>query len=64
MSRIHFGVLIDKSVQFYPQRIDIWRDLVTLRADDGERRTVTLDQLKQEVGPPGAPRPDTERERS
>jgi cell fate regulator YaaT (PSP1 superfamily) len=44
--------------------IDIWRDLVTLRADDGERRTVTLDQLKQEVGPPGAPRPDTERERS
>jgi cell fate regulator YaaT (PSP1 superfamily) len=44
--------------------VDIWRDLVTLRSEQGERRTVTLDQLKREVGPPGGPRPDTEAERS
>jgi cell fate regulator YaaT (PSP1 superfamily) len=36
--------------------IDIWRDLVTLRAEDGERRTVALDELKTEVGAPAARR--------
>ena len=30
--------------------VDIWHDLVTLRSEDGERRTVSLDELKQEVG--------------
>lgn len=35
--------------------IDIWQDLVTLRADDGSRRTVSLDELKAEVGPPVPP---------
>jgi cell fate regulator YaaT (PSP1 superfamily) len=44
--------------------VDIWRDLITLRGEDGERRTVTLEQLKQEVGPPGARRPDPGGERS
>lgn len=29
--------------------IDIWRDRVTLRAEDGERRTIDLEALKQEV---------------
>jgi len=32
--------------------VDIWRDLVTLRGSEGERRTVHLDELKREVGPP------------
>jgi len=32
--------------------VDIWHDLVTLRSGDGERRTVPLDELKQEVGSP------------
>lgn len=32
--------------------VDIWHDLVTLRSRDGERRTVPLDELKQEVGSP------------
>jgi cell fate regulator YaaT (PSP1 superfamily) len=40
--------------------VDIWRDQVTLRADDGERRTVALEELRQEVGPPGPRRPDDE----
>ena len=31
--------------------IDIWHDTVTLRGDDGERRTIALEELKQEVGP-------------
>jgi cell fate regulator YaaT (PSP1 superfamily) len=35
--------------------VDIWRDQVTLRSVDGERRTVSLDDLKGEVGPPSAP---------
>jgi cell fate regulator YaaT (PSP1 superfamily) len=30
--------------------VDIWRDTVTLRSRHGERRTVTLDALKGEVG--------------
>ena len=46
--------------------VDIWRDLVTLRADDGERRTVSLDDLKEEVGPPAtrARSTDTDQERN
>jgi cell fate regulator YaaT (PSP1 superfamily) len=38
--------------------VDIWRDLVTLRDAEGERRTVALQTLKQEVGPPADRRPD------
>ena len=34
--------------------VDIWGDLVTLRSAEGEQRTVKLEELKQEVGPPGA----------
>ena len=36
--------------------IDIWRDRVTLRAEDGERRTLDLDALRLEVedAPPGS----------
>jgi len=34
--------------------VDIWSDLVTLRSAEGEQRTVKLEELKQEVGPPGA----------
>jgi len=30
--------------------IDIWRDTVSLRGKDGERRMLTLDELKAEVG--------------
>ena len=30
--------------------VDIWRDTVSLKADDGERRLVTLEELKSEVG--------------
>lgn len=46
--------------------IDIWQDLVTLKADDGTRRTLSLDELKAEVGPPVPPRlPDnTEEDRT
>ena len=40
--------------------VDIWHDLVTLRSGDGERRTVPLDELKLEVGSPGAHRQDQE----
>lgn len=39
--------------------IDIWQDLVTLRAQDGTRRTVSLDELKAEVGPPTVPTRDS-----
>jgi cell fate regulator YaaT (PSP1 superfamily) len=38
--------------------VDIWRDTVTLRNDDGDRRSVSLDELKVEVGPPATRRPD------
>ncbi len=31
--------------------VDIWHDSVTLRGEDGERRTVSLDELKKEVEP-------------
>ncbi|MEM7414515.1 MAG: regulatory iron-sulfur-containing complex subunit RicT [Gemmatimonadota bacterium] len=35
--------------------VDIWQDQVTLKGADGERRTVSLDALKAEVGgPPSA----------
>jgi cell fate regulator YaaT (PSP1 superfamily) len=40
--------------------IDIWRDLVTLRGDDGERRTVALAELKAEVGSPAARRSESD----
>lgn len=40
--------------------VDIWHDLVTLRSGDGERRTVPLDELKQEVVSPGAHRQEQE----
>ncbi len=29
--------------------VDIWKDTVTLRGPQGERRTLTLDELKSEV---------------
>jgi cell fate regulator YaaT (PSP1 superfamily) len=32
--------------------VDIWRDTVSLRGPDGARRTVSLDELKGEVGRP------------
>ncbi len=41
--------------------LDIWGDRVTLRAPDGERRILPLDELKaevQQVGRPGTPEPD------
>jgi cell fate regulator YaaT (PSP1 superfamily) len=44
--------------------VDIWRDLVTLRDAEGERRTVALQTLKQEVGPPADRRPDEGDERT
>jgi cell fate regulator YaaT (PSP1 superfamily) len=31
--------------------VDIWQDTVSLRDADGERRTISLDELKREVGP-------------
>jgi cell fate regulator YaaT (PSP1 superfamily) len=39
--------------------VDIWHDSVTLRDADGGRRTVSLDELKVEVGPPATRRPET-----
>ena len=33
--------------------VDIWRETVTLRDTEGNRRTVPLDSLKQEFGGPG-----------
>jgi cell fate regulator YaaT (PSP1 superfamily) len=36
--------------------VDIWRDLVTLRSVEGDRRTVSLEDLKEEVGAPGGRR--------
>jgi cell fate regulator YaaT (PSP1 superfamily) len=35
--------------------VDIWQDTVSLRAPGGDRRTLTLDQLKSEVGRGPAP---------
>jgi cell fate regulator YaaT (PSP1 superfamily) len=32
--------------------VDIWRDTVSLRDPEGTRRTISLDELKQEVGQP------------
>ena len=40
--------------------IDIWHDLVTLRGADGEKRTIPLEGLKQEVGPGTVRRPPDE----
>ena len=39
--------------------VDIWHDSVTLRDADGGRRTVSLDELKVEVGAPATRRPET-----
>jgi cell fate regulator YaaT (PSP1 superfamily) len=36
--------------------VDIWNDTVSLRDDEGLRRTITLDELKLEVGQPLSPR--------
>ena len=41
--------------------VDIWRDTVSLRGADGERRIVSLDELKQEVGQPAPRRSDEEK---
>lgn len=38
--------------------VDIWQDTVALRAPDGERRTVTLGELREEVGRPVPRRAD------
>ena len=38
--------------------VDIWRDTVSLRSMDGERRTLSLDELKEEVGPPSPRMPE------
>jgi len=38
--------------------VDIWQNTVTLRNDEGDRRSVSLDELKTEVGPPATRRPD------
>jgi len=40
--------------------VDIWRDTVSLRAPDGEKRVLTLDELKAEVGQPRGRRPEGE----
>jgi cell fate regulator YaaT (PSP1 superfamily) len=44
--------------------VDIWRDTVSLRAEDGERRLLTLEELKAEVGRPRdtRSRPGTEKD--
>jgi cell fate regulator YaaT (PSP1 superfamily) len=38
--------------------VDIWQNTVTLRNDEGDRRSVSLDELKTEVGPPATRRPE------
>ncbi len=38
--------------------VDIWHDMVSLRGSDGERRSLSLDELKNEVGQPRERRPD------
>ncbi|MDE3003921.1 MAG: regulatory iron-sulfur-containing complex subunit RicT [Gemmatimonadota bacterium] len=44
--------------------VDIWHDLVTLRSTEGERRTVPLADLKQEVGSPVGRRREKDGSRS
>lgn len=41
--------------------VDIWQDTVALRGPDGERRSVSLDELKEEVGQAGSRRSDDDR---
>lgn len=41
--------------------VDIWHDTVTLRSEGGERRTLSLEELKVEVGPPATRRPEDDR---
>jgi len=41
--------------------VDIWHDTVILKDPDGDRRTVTLDELKGEVGQAGPHRLDPDR---
>ena len=38
--------------------VDIWNETISLRGSDGERRSVSLEELKQEVGRPGGRRPE------
>lgn len=40
--------------------VDIWQDMVTLRGREGDRRSISLEELKQEVGPPGARQTDND----
>ena len=40
--------------------VDIWQDMVSLSGEDGERRVVSLGDLKQEVGRPTARGSDDE----
>ena len=40
--------------------VDIWQDMVSLRSEDGERRVVSLGDLKREVGQPAARGSDDE----
>jgi cell fate regulator YaaT (PSP1 superfamily) len=39
--------------------VDIWKDTVSLRGHDGEKRVLSLDELKTEVGQPRGRRQDT-----
>jgi cell fate regulator YaaT (PSP1 superfamily) len=39
--------------------VDIWKDTVSLRGPDGEKRVLSLDELKTEVGQPRGRRQDT-----
>ena len=38
--------------------VDIWADTVLLKDDEGERRTLTLEELKAEVSKPPAGEPN------
>lgn len=40
--------------------VDIWQDTVALKASDGERRTVSLGELREEVGRPVSRRSDVD----
>jgi cell fate regulator YaaT (PSP1 superfamily) len=41
--------------------VDIWSDTVALRSAEGETRSVSLDELKSEVGQPKGRRAEGER---
>jgi cell fate regulator YaaT (PSP1 superfamily) len=42
--------------------VDIWRDLVSLKGPSGEKRTVSLEELRLEVGRPRTRRPEAPEE--